>query len=154
MEELLSSTLLSITLVAVLDTLVSKTKNGLVVKKVIALISTTLIIIPIIKITTNINFDSVTTFNSEYYTNYLINLEMNSLKNDIKTRLTSEGYNVEKIEIVTSNDENPFVVEKVLVNLKISVITENNEHIHIVENAKKLIEDYLKNDKVEVEIET
>lgn len=154
MEELLSSTLLSITLVAVLDTLVSKTKNGLVVKKVIALISTTLIIIPIIKITTNINFDSVTTSHSEYYTNYLINLEMNSLKNDIKTRLTSEGYNVEKIEIVTSNDENPFVVEKVLVNLKISVITENNEHIHIVENAKKLIEDYLKNDKVEVEVET
>ena len=154
MSELIASTLVAIALVAVLDTLVSKTKNGLIVKKVISLLSISLILVPICDIIANQDFSYKNTESDTVFAEYLINLEVETIKQGVKTLLLKEGFTVENVQVVTDGVDTDFSIKKIKVKLNNLGISENGEHIHILENVTKLIKDYVKNDKVEVEIET
>ena len=90
----------------------------------------------------------------EKYSEYLINLEAETIKQGVKTLLLKEGFTVESVQVVTNGDDSDFTIKKIMVKLNNLGISENGEHIHILENVTKLIKDCVKNDKVEVEIET
>ncbi len=154
MKEFFVSTLSAITLLALLDILVTKTKNGKVVKMVISLVATFLISVPIIKIFKGENnFNSYVT-SDELYLKYLDNLEEETIKSEIKITLNIANFKYKDICVLFEDGADGKILKKLIIILDKGVIIDKNEHINMIENAKLLLEKVIDVNKVEIEIET
>lgn len=143
------TTLSTVFLIVVLDTLVSKSKNGVLVKTVISLVVTTvlagLITSIITKNNVNHNFQD---FQTEYKI-YLLEYEKSAVKSQILVRLEKEGYN----DISISFLDNGINITKVSVKIAYKVINGEIEHIFNLEPAEKIVKEIV-GERVEVCVET
>lgn len=106
MKDYFIATILIILFLSIVDLIVTKSKNGKVVKMVISLVSVTLLSAPIVSIVKNgsINFDSYTI---DYeYSNHLLNLESSIIKSKIKTALNDINFTYEDVNlcVLSQND--------------------------------------------------
>ena len=154
MKEFFISTLSAITILALLDILVTKTKNGKVVKMVISLVATFLISVPIVKIFKGENNFNNNITSDELYLEYLDKLEDETIYRKIKIALNIGNFEYRDIEVVFEDNTNCKVLKKLIIILDKGVIIDSAEHINMIENAKKLLEKVIDVKKVEIEIET
>lgn len=140
-------------ILAFFDTLVSKTKNGKSVKIIISLFSTFLLLIPILKVfkggDISVNLSSIS-----YYEEYLDSLEDEVVLSKIKFALNRGDINFDDVKVKYENIESEKTLIKITIFLSGSVINDENENINMLENVKKLLENTVDVNKVEIEIET
>ncbi len=152
MNNLFVVSLTSITFLTMLDVIVSKTKNGKVVKTVISLVAVTILLTPIVSIIKNfdINYDISA---NENYQNYLIDFESKVYKSTIKSVLEKNGYEVQDV-IISFSEDNVYSPKKVTIKLKNTVINGQEEHINMIERVKTLLKTAINTENVEILIET
>ena len=140
-------------ILAFFDTLVSKTKNGKSVKIIISLFSTFLLLIPILKVfkggDISVNLSSIS-----YYEEYLDSLEDEVVLSKIKFALNRGDINFDDVKVKYENIESEKTLIKITIFFNDSVINDENENINMLENVKKLLENTIDVNKVEIEIET
>ena len=145
MKEYLSSIILSIFVLITFDVLVSKTKNGKMVKSVISLVVTIMLVIPIVNLFSYENLLDFTGSN-QTYKSYLNQIEENTIKTQITSALNKEELNAESIELYREEER----IYKIHIIIDGLGITEKNEHINITE----LVKNVLKNENLEIVVET
>lgn len=147
------ATISVIILLAFLDIIISKTKNGKVVKSVVSLIAVTMLAVPIVSIVKGDNSLIKEGYYSEYTKNYLIDLEKKVVKNKIKEALKDLEYEILNVEVEYFSENDLLEIKKVTVYLSSAVINENNEHIDILESVKNAMSTVVDVQKVEIEVE-
>ena len=147
------STLSVIIILAFFDAIVSKTKNGKSVKIIISLFSTFLLLSPILKVFKGGDFNSNLSSIS-YYEEYLNSLEDEVVLSKIIFALNRGKLNFNDVLVVYENTESEKTLIKITIFLSESVINDENENINMLENVKKLLENTVDVNKVEIEIET
>ena len=145
MKEYLYATLTSVLVLISIDILISKSKNGKVVKSVLALVVTTMLAVPVVSLITGKGSYSLD-FSSEYF-EYLTELEDENLKSKIKTAIYEKGIEVKS---VTFEKENGKIV-KVFIKIENEVILDGNGHINIITER---VYSVIKSDGVEIIVET
>ena len=149
MKTYFSSIILAIFTLIAFDLLVSKTKNGKLVKSVISLIVTSMLVIPIVNAfngTLDFGYDN----SNGYYSEYLFSIEDKVIKTQVETALNKEG--IDALEVNILREEN--LVKEIRVKIENLVITEDEEHINRLEEIKSCIINALKNLEVDIIIET
>lgn len=147
------STLSVIIILAFFDAIVSKTKNGKSVKIIISLFSTFLLLTPILKVFKGGDFNSNLSSIS-YYEEYLNSLEDEVMLSKIKFALNRGNLNFNDVLVVYENTESEKTLIKITIFFNDLVINDENENINMLENVKKLLENTIDVNKVEIEIET
>lgn len=145
MKDYLSSIILSIFVLIAFDVLVSKTKNGKMVKSVISLVVTIMLVIPIVNLFSSENILDFAGSN-QTYKSYLNQIEENTIKTQITSALNKEELNAESIELYREEER----IYKIHIIIDGLGITEKNEHINITE----LVKNVLKNENLEIVVET
>lgn len=153
MSNYLFSTLSIIIFLAFLDMVISKTKNGKMVRTITSLIAVSMLVLPIVSIIKGDNNIVKNGYYSEYLSEYLVNLEKKVISTKIKNALKDFEYDVLSVEVDFNNSEDQLIVKKVKILLDESVISENISHIDIVESVEKLLETVVDAQKVEIKIE-
>lgn len=153
MSNYLFSTLSIIIFLAFLDIIISKTKNGKMVRTITSLIAVSMLVLPIVSIIKGDNNIVKNGYYSEYLNEYLVNLEKKVISTKIKNALKDFEYDVLSVEVDFNNSEDQLIVKKVKILLDESVISENISHIDIVESVEKLLETVVDPQKVEIKIE-
>ena len=148
MKEYFSSVITITFFLCLIDGILPKSKNGKVVKNVIAILSVTIILSPILNIfNSNLDlFNNTEILNN--YSSYLIEYKKTTMVNEISYLLENNGYDVLSVEIKSKNDGN--IIQVFLLN---NGINDQNEHIDSIENAKNLILERLYLDNWEVLVE-
>ena len=153
MNDYFLSTLSGIINLAFFDAIVSKTKNGKSVKIIISLFSTFLLLSPILKVFKGGDFNSNLSSIS-YNEEYLNSLEDEVMLSKIKFALNRGNLNFNDVLVVYENTESEKTLIKITIFFNDSVINDENENINMLENVKKLLENTIDVNKVEIEIET
>lgn len=147
-------TLSVIILLAFLDILISKSKNGAVVKSVISLVAVTMIAVPIVTIVKGDSSFTKNEFYSDHVKEYLINLEKKVVTNKVSGALDKLEFDYLDVKVEFFDESENLVLKKVTVCLSIDVINENSEHIDILETVKNALSTVIDVEKVEINIET
>lgn len=119
------------------------------IKSVFSLIMVFVVLQPVFKLK-NIEVDFDKMFNNSEYTfqmdylDYFNNKKIEIYKENCSTIIRDNGVDAFEIEIIYSiNDFSELIVEKVVINLKNSVINSDKDHIDIIVGIKNVISKYL-----------
>ena len=154
MKDYFIATILIILFLSIVDLIVTKSKNGKVVKMVISLVSVTLLSAPIVSIVKNgsINFDSYTI---DYeYSNHLLNLETSIIKSKIKTALNDINFVYEDVNLCVLSQNDSVELKKIIIKVKNEVIIGSDAHINMIESVKSALKNIIDTDLVVIEIES
>lgn len=152
MKEYLISITSIILFISILELFIPNNKIGAFVKGIVGVVSIILMLSPIISIF-NKNYDYEFTKNDYEYTNYLVDYEKKIIKEEIDLLLKTNDLTPITIEIIGEVLEGDFKIYKIYIKIENKVISNENEHINKLENAKKLILERLFLDSPEIEIE-
>ena len=143
MKEWIISIIAIIILTTILNLILPDSKLKGIIKCCFSLVSILVVMQPILNLNiSEFNFTSVFNGNEivlqENYLNYVNNEKIKNYTQNCISLLDDLG--VES----SVNDDLVIKFEKVLVNLKNSVLISDKEHIDIIEDIKKTLSDYLK----------
>ena len=147
MKEYFYQTLSVITFLSIADLIVTKTKNGKIVKTIISLISVTALSIPIISIVKNVKITNENYTLVENYNEYLLN------QNSIKKALIDAEIDNFELKFEFSSSENLFKLEKIIIIFENEVINDNSEHIDMTERVNLALKNTINLSGVTIEIE-
>lgn len=153
MSGYLVSTLSIITVLAFLDILVSKTRNGRAVKTVISLITTFMLVLPVVSILKGEGFSNEVLDSNSFYDEYLVELEEKTVLSSIKFALNKGEFDFIDVATEYSTEKDEKYLKKIIIKLENKVISGSDEHINMLKEAKKLLENTVDLNEVEIEIE-
>ncbi len=137
---------------SLLENMLIKGSLNKIVKSVFSIICVLIIAYPITNLVkSGFNFASVN-FNEEF-SNHLLKIEENTVELEVKNLLIKNNFSVKNVEVIAENSNGIVAVKKINVIIKAEVINENDEHINIINQAKKLLEKNCYNCQLEVIIE-
>lgn len=150
MNNFFLASLTSIAFLSILDVLVSKSKNGKLVKTVISIVAVCMLLTPILSIVKNFSLSNINEI--DYEKDYL-ELEGKIYTSNIKNVLLKAGYKVEGVEVEFSTENENSTLNKITIKFRNQVIIESGGHINMLDNVKTLLSGSINLDKVEVVIE-
>ncbi len=154
MKEYFYQTLSVITFLSIADLIVTKSKNGKIVKTIISLISVTALSLPIISIVKNVKLSNENFNYVQNYNEYLLELQEEVYKKTIKKALFDAQIDNFELEFEFSSDDNIFKLEKIIIIFENEVINDNNEHIDMTERVNLALKNTVNLSGVTIEIET
>ena len=144
MKTWILSIVLTSILVAIFSIILPKTKTGNLVKAIFQVILISVVIKPLLSF--NFNYDDNSCFNStnvQIQENFVLSVnakKIDYLEENCQLILENNGISNSEISIYYINDENLNIqLEKVVVNLKNSVIISSDVNIDIVGRTKSII---------------
>ncbi len=151
MKEYLISCISAVAFFSLTETLLLKGAFNKILKSVISLVSILIIISPLINV---INY----TLNGDYtkidvdYSNYLLEIEKRTTESEISSLLIKNGYIVNSVKVEIENESGNSIIKNIIVNVSKLGITETDEHIHIIDEIKKIILEKLYDKKADVTV--
>ncbi|MBO7215263.1 MAG: hypothetical protein J6V66_07235 [Clostridia bacterium] len=120
----------------------------------ISLISTLVLLPPILSILKLENFNKENAFLNVSLNSYLESLEENAVISKVEFALDSGNFEYECVEIEYGYDNEQKYISKIVINLSSEVIIDESERINMIKEAKKLLSNVVDTQKVGVELET
>ncbi len=146
-------TLSVIILLAFLDILISKTKNGKLVKTIISIIAVTMLAVPVVSIVKGDNSFIQNGYYNDHVKEYLENLEKKTVINKINGALNKLEFDYVSVNVEFFDENQNIVLKKITVCISSAVINEDLAHIDILESVKNALSTVVDVEKVEISIE-